>query len=52
MTGFFSNVNHRDIFRASEIFHGDFIAYDDPWLQTMRGIDWKNVHELDINNLK
>lgn len=47
MTGFFSNVNHRDVFKASEIFHGDYVAYDEPWLKTMREIDWSNIHQLD-----
>jgi len=51
MATVFSNTTYRDVFQASDIFHHDYVAYDDPWLDTMRAIDWNKVHEMDTDTI-
>jgi hypothetical protein len=43
MDTLFSDISYREVSKASKIFQSDYIAYDDPWLETIEEINWGKV---------
>jgi len=45
------SISYKDLFRASEIFEGDFYAYDGAWLKAKK-LDWEGLYDFSINEVK
>ena len=45
-------LSYIDLFKASELFEGDFYAYDKAWLQAEKKVEWENLFELSTNQIK
>lgn len=39
------SISYKDLFRASELFEGDFYAYDGAWLRANK-LDWEAIRGL------